>query len=315
MDQLVVNNIDDAQKLILDLEDKFSSVGIEGEKVNFFKEANYAIQAIQRNDYLLTMARRDPTSLKDAVTNVAAIGLTLNPAEKHSYLVPMDGSVQLFISYIGYLVLATKTNAITYAHVELVYEKDTFEMIGVTQEPIHKRDSFATDRGKIVGGYCCAKLPSNDFMTVTMTSDELNKIRNASKSKNGPWKNWPEEMMKKSIVKRAAKMWPSAKDARLTEAIQISNEFEGIDFEKQERILAETEKKRREEVSKEAEFVINEKPLLIADIKERSGVLTEGNTQEQKREFLEKRLKVMNFSDLNRKNNDELRVILSNLGE
>jgi recombination protein RecT len=42
----------------------------------------------------------------DAVTNIAAIGISLNPAKKQAYLVPRDGRICLDISYMGLMDLA-----------------------------------------------------------------------------------------------------------------------------------------------------------------------------------------------------------------
>ena len=43
----------------------------------------------------------------------------------------------------------------------------------VQHVPVHHRDPFAKDRGEIVGGYCVAKLAAGDYLTETMTLDEL----------------------------------------------------------------------------------------------------------------------------------------------
>ena len=56
--------------------------------VNYKREASFALQALTDNDYLASLAMGNQDSLKRAVINVAAIGLSLSPVHKLAYLVP-----------------------------------------------------------------------------------------------------------------------------------------------------------------------------------------------------------------------------------
>ena len=56
--------------------------------LNFAKECEFALQILSKNDYLLGIAKTNPFSLKSAISNVAAIGISLNPALAYAYLVP-----------------------------------------------------------------------------------------------------------------------------------------------------------------------------------------------------------------------------------
>ena len=63
------------------------------EKVTFAAESQFAVQALQGNKFLYDTAYKNSESLRNAIINVAAIGISLNPANKHAYLVPRDGKV------------------------------------------------------------------------------------------------------------------------------------------------------------------------------------------------------------------------------
>ncbi|TNP50108.1 recombinase RecT, partial [Escherichia coli] len=89
---------------------------------------------------------------QNAIINVAAIGITLNPASKLAYLVPRDGMVCLDISYMGLLHLAQSTGSIKWGQCKLVYSNDTYESNGLDSAPTHKYNAFG-ERGSIVGGY------------------------------------------------------------------------------------------------------------------------------------------------------------------
>ena len=201
------------------------------EKITWSKESQFAIQAFQKNDYLAKIALSNPVSAQNAIINVAAIGITLNPSAKLAYLVPRDGGVHLDISYMGLMHLAMATGSVLWGQCKLVHEADTYESNGLSVAPSHKYNPFG-NRGEIVGGYCTVKTSSGDFLTEEMSIEQITQIAKGSKSYNArvsPWKSHFDEMARKTIVKRASKYWP--KVDRLDSAINVSNEIDGIELE------------------------------------------------------------------------------------
>lgn len=202
--------------------------------LTFAKECGFAHQIISGNDYALKIARENQQSLKNAILNVAALGISLNPAEKHAYLVPRDGAIHLDLSYRGLVKLATDSDAIKLAKAELVYDcDDEFVWNGMLEMPTHRFDPFHPDRNPndpfqgLRGGYCVAKLADDSVLLDHMSAADINKVRGTSKAKKGPWQTWPMEMIKKTIVKRAAKSWPQS--TRLATAIDVLNAHEGLE--------------------------------------------------------------------------------------
>lgn len=206
--------------------------------ISFEREAGFAIQQLSRNDYSMKIAMENRQSVVDAVVNIAAIGISLNPAKKQAYLVPRDGRICLDISYIGLLDLAIQSGSIMWGQSELVYEQDAFSLNGFDKPPVHARNPFAKDRGAIVGVYVVVKTRNGDYLTTTMQIDEVYDIRNRSsawiavqqkKAKTCPWVTDEGEMVKKTVIKRAYKMWPKAD--RLDEAIHHLNTENGEGLE------------------------------------------------------------------------------------
>lgn len=193
---------------------------ISDESISFDREAQFAIQSLQKNDYLAKIATSNTTSLQNAIINVAAIGITLNPASKLAYLVPRDGGVCLDISYMGLLHIAQQSGSIMWGQCKLVYSNDSYVNQGLSKEPVHEYKAFG-DRGSVVGGYCTVKTIDGDFLTEEMSLDEIKQVQNTSKAKSGPWKSFWNEMARKTIVKRASKYWP--KVDRLDRAIDSLN--------------------------------------------------------------------------------------------
>ena len=222
-----MNNQLTIQDRVYSVEKEFNEVN--SYRMNFTKEAQFALQLLQGNDYLQKAAQQNPAALEYAIINLASIGTTLNPALKEAYLVPRGGKICLDISYMGLIKLATDTGAVEWVQAEIVKEKDTFEYMGVGQKPLHKFQPFG-DRGQMVGVYCVAKLSTGEFLSTIMSKADIELIKNKSSqaASNGPWISFFDEMAKKTVIKRAAKLWP--KSERVQKAAEILNEHEGIDF-------------------------------------------------------------------------------------
>jgi len=218
------NAIDTISNYVYGAEDAFSSVLVD-RSLNFEREAGFAIQTLTANDYAMGMAVKNKQSVINAVTNIAAIGISLNPAKRQAYLVPRDGKICLDISYMGLMDLAMSTGSILWAQAELVYEHDAFALNGFDKPPTHQYNPFSKDRGAIVGVYVVVKTPDGDYLTDCMSKDEVDAIMNRSQSvksgKSSPWKTDYGEMAKKTVVKRAYKYWP--KTDRLDKAIHHLN--------------------------------------------------------------------------------------------
>lgn len=197
--------------------------------ISFEREAGFAIQILTASDYAMRVAMTNRQSVVNAVTNVAAIGLSLNPAKKQAYLVPRDGRICLDISYIGLVELAISSGSVRWAKAEIVRQSDGFTLNGYDKPPEHQFNPFAKDRGEPVGAYVVVKTADGDYLTDVMSTDEINAIRDRSsawrawveKKKSCPWVTDWTEMAKKTVVKRASKLWP--KTDRLASAIHHLN--------------------------------------------------------------------------------------------
>lgn len=215
------------QDAIASAESKFSEIAhAQGNLVIYQKEAMFALQVIERSEALRNCA---PASVRNAIINVASVGLSLNPATQYAALVPRKSVACLDIMYRGLVKLATDTGNVAWVKAVLVHAHDEFEYLGVDARPHHKLDPFASAeaRGAIVGGYTIAKLAAGDVLIDTMSTDDFARVRACSKAKDSPWNDWFDEMCKKTLIKRAAKLWPHSE--RLDRGIAILNEHEGID--------------------------------------------------------------------------------------
>lgn len=278
--------------------------------VNFARECGFARQMLDNNNFLKSVAERNIDSLQHAILNVAAIGISLNPASKHAYLVPRSGRVILDVSYMGLCHLAQESGSIRFVQAELVFEKDIFQSNGVDQMPTFKSNPFG-DRGNCVGAFCVAKTSDGDYLTETMNIDEIFLIRDNSESyksylkkgKNGScvWVDFFGEMAKKTVIKRAAKMWPKSKrSVRLQNAIYEDDLANKVEFEE------------TPEQPVKKDYTATRK--LFEQIIELCKVLTDGMTAQEKILFAQKYCKIKtHMNELIKKSEEELQEIILEL--
>ena len=226
-------------RIIDEQEDQFNAVSCAAPGIKFDSEKGFALQILGSNDYLAKIAMQNPDSLRNAVVNTSAIGISLNPASKQAYLVPRKGAVCLDVSYMGLMHIAQQCGAIQWGQAIIVRDKDVFELMPIGQAPVHKYNPFDEDRGKIVGCYCVVKTDTGDMLTTAIPISRIYDVRDRSeawkkyqqdKSKKCPWVTDEEEMVKKTVVKNAAKYWPRRE--RLDQAVHYLNTDggEGIAF-------------------------------------------------------------------------------------
>lgn len=196
-------------------------------------EMNYAIQLLTANSFAASIAVQNPVSVQNALRNASAIGISLNPASKHAYLVPrktQNGmAICLDISYMGLVHLAQSTGSVEFVQAKLVYEADAYVNRGIDKDALHEYKAFG-NRGAIVGAYCTARTHTGAYLTEEMSIEQIHSVRARSeaftggkqgKPASGPWVTDFEEMCRKTVVKRAAKYWP--KVDRLNQAVEYLN--------------------------------------------------------------------------------------------
>jgi recombination protein RecT len=138
----------------------------------------------------------------------------LLPDGRQAAIVPFKGKPMYIPMADGMRLRAEANNDISHIdEPKLVYKADKFEYeSGDNERLLHVPDVFLDDRGALLGGYCIAHLTNGGIRRCVMTVAEINKRRDASASKNGPWRHWYEEMAKKTILKKMCKTIPSSVD-------------------------------------------------------------------------------------------------------
>lgn len=180
---------------------------------------------------------------------------------------------------------------------ELVYEKEyetgRFVYKAGADPHIHHEPIIVGERGPVVAAYSAVKLRDGTYSYEVMNIDQLNSIRNRTKSKRkdgsiaGPWQTDVEEMYRKTVIRRHAKRLPVS-----SEVLGVTQRVDSMypdDFEEAEIIqeakpvrVSAAEKLKEAMASEETETV---EPALEGDIITDDGEIIDAVVADPEDEF------------------------------
>jgi recombination protein RecT len=181
-----------------------------------------AMTEVNKNTYL---QKCNPLSVVGSVIQASELGLEVGSALGHAFLVPYGDKAQLIVGYKGLLSLARRSGNIKTITARAVYENDEFEYrYGLADEIKHK--PALNDPGPMVAVYAIALFKDGGHQFEVMSVEEVEKIRKRSKAGNsGPWKTDPEEMSRKTVIRRLFKYLPmSVEDNQVLKAVGLDEE-------------------------------------------------------------------------------------------
>ena len=192
------------------------------------KLARLALRTIRANPKL---AQCTPASLVASIMEAAAFGLEIDQRGL-AYLVPFwDKTIgkfvcTLMIGYKGLMEMAYKSGRVRQVYAEIVCQNDKFEYeMGLN--PTLRHVPALGNRGQMVGVYAVAKLIDADPAFVVLATSDVDKVKAASKTKDRPdsiWNLWPEEMAKKTAIRRLCKFLPLSADMQQAIAVDEAGE-------------------------------------------------------------------------------------------
>lgn len=112
-----------------------------------------------------------------------------------------------------------------------VYEKDSFAYLRGDDDRINHAPYLGMDEpGAVIASYAIVTLANGEKKREVMMRRDIEKVRDASKSKNGPgWKNWYDQFAIKAVLKRIYKQLPD-RNLELERLFDIDNEVMGFEF-------------------------------------------------------------------------------------
>lgn len=197
-------------------------------------ERQFAEQAMLKNPKL---AQCTGASIQTALLDVAYSGLSLAPSLGHAYLIPYKDQCQFQPGYRGLLHLAYKAGTVKSIQVNLVHEHDPEFQVWSDEHGRHLKhiENQRGNPGEVTHAYVLAFLNAGGPAIIeVMNKAQLAAVRRAAESRPGGgavWKFWPEEMMKKAVIRRASKFWPKDDGGAMQHMIETADRHSFINFD------------------------------------------------------------------------------------
>lgn len=190
-----------------------------------------ALHAVTSNPRVL---ESDPATIIEAIRDSATLGLEPNGLMGEGYVLPYRNrktgryEAQFQVGWRGLLKLIRRSGEVASIDAQCVYEQDDFAIdLGSEPRVVH-RPSLAM-RGNRVGAYAICRLRSGELVIEWMPNAEIEMVRRSSRAADdGPWVDWPDEMARKTVLKRIAKRLPLAHVAERALEIEARAEEGGV---------------------------------------------------------------------------------------
>jgi len=169
-------------------------------------------------------------SLLTSVRQCVQLGLDPSSPLNRIHIVPFKSHAQVIVGYGGLQELALRSGHVESLDAHNVYRGERCEIHkGSEMRVDHVVDESVSHKDKdIVLTYAIAWIKgARKPIIETMTREEVEQVRSASKMRNGPaWTNSWGEMARKTAIRRIAKRLPQTPD--LEAALAINDENEGL---------------------------------------------------------------------------------------
>lgn len=171
-----------------------------------FNKARFVQNAVALLNDNADLAKYGRGQLMLGLMKGATLGLDF--FSKEAYLVPYGNKLQYQTSYTGSVKLAKKYSIrpIKDIYAKIVREDDEFEELIEHGEQTINFKPKAFNNGKVIGAFAVCLFKDGGIQYDTMSLSELENTRKHSKASNSPaWKDFTEEMYKKTVLKRLCK--------------------------------------------------------------------------------------------------------------
>jgi phage RecT family recombinase len=170
------------------------------------------LTAIQLNPELLECDRK---SLLLACLRAANDGL-MPDGREGAFVIFKDSKrktklAQWMPMYQGLLKKVRNTGDLMSISANVVYERDHFDYeLGDNERIVHK--PAIGERGKPIAAYAIARLRDGAVVREVMDANAIRQVQQVSRAtaEGSPWDKWPDEMARKTVIRRLYKRLPSS---------------------------------------------------------------------------------------------------------
>lgn len=169
------------------------------------------VMAASRNSVLL------------ACLEAAQMGLVPSGQFGGAYLVAYKTEAQLIVDWRGYIKMALRSGQVSKVEADNVYANDEFAYQRGTSEYIRHRPTLEADRGPWTHTYAIATLTNGEKQFEVLTQAQVESVRGGRVQ---TWVSHPEEMRRKTAVRRLFKYIPQAITPQLQYALERDDKLD-----------------------------------------------------------------------------------------
>lgn len=160
------------------------------------------------------------------VMQAAVLGLEVGNGLGHAYLVAYKTTAQMIVGYRGYVDLALRSGKVQAVEARAAHEGDKFDYtFGLHPYLMHK--PTGDEGAEFIAAYAIARMGNISEFDV-MEKPAIERIRTRSRAKDdGPWVTDYDEMAKKTVVRRLAKLLPVS--VEFAAAVELDNRADGVE--------------------------------------------------------------------------------------
>lgn len=155
-----------------------------------------------------------PASIYECLHTASSLGLELGSLLGEAYPVPYKDKATLIIGYKGLVKLARK-GGMRAVEARVVREHDKFVLRYGLEPTLEHTPSMEADPGEARWVYAIARLPDGEVQFDVMSAEQVDAIRDRDPRRSdaagrgeSPWATDWEEMAKKTVLRRLAKLLP-----------------------------------------------------------------------------------------------------------
>lgn len=183
----------------------------------------FALLDLQQNDKLRAC---DPATIYAGLLACAVTGLEPGALKGEAYLVPFGGKAQFIVGWKGIVKQARRTREIVGLTSNVVFENDTFELDLGSDNRLRHLPLLRGDRGDIIGSYAIATLASGHREIEWVDREDIERVRAVADKRGASpaWKDWFDQMARKTSIRRLGKRLPLGHDYYVGIAVEQAQE-------------------------------------------------------------------------------------------
>ncbi|MCI1632970.1 MAG: recombinase RecT [Liquorilactobacillus nagelii] len=226
------NITDQVSKRVKELESNGLALPPKYNAQNALKSAFFAISKVKNKDKEPAIKACSKESIANCLLDMVTQGLS--PAKTQCYFIAYGNELQMQRSYFGTVAVLKRLKEVKDIYAEVIHQDDIFEIDSDDLGRIIVKSfipKFENMDKPLVGAFAVVQKLSDEKVYTIMTKKEIDKSWSKTKAyKNTVQQDFSQEMAKRTVINRAAKMFVNTSDDSdlMVDAISrtTSNEYE-----------------------------------------------------------------------------------------